>query len=139
MNVMDRSRGGVVHEASQRKGVLGYITWTVTAQVGNDVDVAGQAFDEAGNEMSEAVAFSWYLASDSAGLNPQTTAHDGGIAIDADGALIEQITNLSGIAITELDGDIAVSITDAGAFTAYLVGVNPDGTLSVSAVLTHAT
>lgn len=136
--VQDRIRGKVVHEKSQRKGVLGSVTWTVGAEAANVINVAGQALDEAGNEMTEVCAFSWYFSSDAAGADPLTVAHDGGSAIGTDGALIEQAANLSGIAITEADGDIDIDITDAGAFTAYLVGVMPDGTLSVSAVITHA-
>jgi hypothetical protein len=134
---MLRERQKITFDKSIRKGVFGYITWTVVAEVANEVDVSGQAYDEAGNEMAEACAFSWYFSSDAAGLDPLTTAHDGGTAIDVDGALIEQVANLSGIAITEADGDISLTVTDAGAFTSYLVGVNPDGSLSVSAVLTH--
>lgn len=138
MNVQDRVRGGVVQEASQRKGVLGSVTWAVGVEATNVINVTGQAKDEAGNDMAEIVAFPWYFSSDAAGADPLTTAHDGGSAIGTDGALIESVANLSGLAITEADGDIDISITDAGAFTAYLVGVMPDGTLSVSAVITHA-
>ena len=136
--VVNRERGRTVQESSQRKGVLGYITWTVGAEVPDAITVSGQAYDEAGNEMAEACAFSWYWANDAAGLTPTTVAHDGGTAAGTDGAIIEQVANLSGIAITEADGDIDIVATDAGAFTTYLVAVNPDGTLSVSAAVTHA-
>jgi hypothetical protein len=136
--VMHRERGKVVHDKSVRKGILGYITWTVGAEATNAITVSGQAFDEAGNEMAEACAFSWYWANDADGLTPTTVAHDGGTAAGTDGAIIEQVANLSGIAITEADGDIDIVATDAGAFTTYLVAVNPDGTLSVSAAVTHA-
>jgi hypothetical protein len=40
--------------------------------------------------------------------------------------------------ISEADGDVDINITDAGAFTAYLVVVLPNGTLAISAVITHA-
>lgn len=135
---MQRERGTVVHEKSKRKGVLGSVTWTVGAEATNAITVSGQALDEAGNAMSEACAFQWYWANDSAGLTPTTTAHDGGTAAGTDGAIIEQVANLSGIAVTEADGDIDIIATDAGAFTTYLVAVNPDGTISVSGAVTHA-
>jgi len=136
--VVNRERGTVVQGSSERKGVLGSITWTVGTEATNAITVSGQALDEAGNEMAEACAFSWYWANDSAGLTPTTTAHDGGTAAGTDGAIIEQVANLSGIAITEADGDIDIVATDAGAFTTYLVAINPDGTLSVSGAVTHA-
>jgi len=136
--VQERIRGKVVQEKSERKGVLGSITWTVGTEAANAITVSGQALDEAGNEMTEAVAFSWYWANDADGLTPTTVAHDGGTAAGTDGAIIEQVANLSGIAITEADGDIDIVATDAGAFTTYLVGVMPDGTLSISGAVTHA-
>ncbi|MAH46572.1 hypothetical protein CMI37_12145 [Candidatus Pacearchaeota archaeon] len=136
--VVNRERGRTVQGSSERKGVLGSVTWTVGAESTNAITVSGQALDEAGNAMAEACAFSWYWANDSAGLTPTTTAHDGGTAAGTDGAIIEQVTDLSGIAVTEADGDIDIVATDAGAFTTYLVAINPDGTLSVSGAVTHA-
>ena len=136
--MVERNRQKQVNDKTLHKGVFGYVTWTVGAEAVNVINVAGQAFDEAGNEMAEAVAFDWYWANDAAGLDPTLVAHDGGTAIGADGALIEQVANLSGLAITELDGDIDIDVEDAGAFTTYLVAVNPDGSLSVSAAVTHA-
>ena len=135
---MLRERQKITFASSQRKGVLGSVTWTVGSESTNAITVSGQALDEAGNEMEEACAFSWYWANDSEGLTPTTTAHDGGTAAGTDGAIIEQVTDLSGIAITEADGDIDIVATDAGAFTTYLVAVNPDGTISVSGAVTHA-
>jgi|TARA_R110002096_G_scaffold260736_5_gene454041 hypothetical protein len=135
---MLRERQKVVQDKALHKGVFGYVTWTVAAEATNAITVSGQAFDEAGNEMAEACAFDFYWANDSAGLTPTTTAHDGGTAAGTDGAIIEQVANLSGLAITEADGDIDIVATDAGAFTTYLVAVNPDGTISVSGAVTHA-
>ena len=113
------------------------VTFTVSADVGDAVTVTGQVKDGAGVDMATAVALPWYYSTDAAGLDAMTTAHDGGSAIGTDGSLIEQVANLSGILITEADGDFDIIATDAGAFTSYLVIVMPDGSLQISTVMTH--
>ena len=112
-------------------------TIVVGTEATNVINVAVQFTDAAGADMATPVCVPFYLASDAAGLDPLTTAHDGGIAIGTDGALIESVANLSGLAISEADGDLDIDITDAGAFTAYLVFVMPNGSLVVSGVITH--
>jgi hypothetical protein len=91
-----------------------------------------------GSPVAEAIALPFYFSSDSSGQVPLTTAVDGGIAIGTDGALLEWTANISGLLITEADGDCDIDVTDAGAFTSYLNIVLPDGSLVTSAVLTHA-
>lgn len=114
------------------------VALTVGAEAADVINVAGQVYVEQGREATEPVALGWYFASDAAGLNPLAVAHDGGVAIGTDGALIENVANLSGTIVTEADGDFDLDIEDAGAFTAYLVIVLPDGSLTVSDEITHA-
>jgi hypothetical protein len=113
------------------------VTFVVGADAGTTVTVNGQVKDAAGADMATAVALKWYYSTDAAGLVPMTTAHDGGTAAGTDGALIENVDNLSGLIITEADGDFDIVATDSGAFTAYLNIVLPNGSISTSAVLTH--
>ena len=113
------------------------VTIVAGAEAADVVNVVIQVLRNKGGDSQVAVALPWYLASDAAGLTPQAVAHDGGLAIGTDGALIETVANLSGILITEADGDCDIDITDAGAFTAYLVVVLPTGELVVSNVITH--
>ncbi len=113
------------------------VTFVVGADVGDDVNVALQFKDAAGADMATPVAVPWYFSSDALGLDPLTVAHDGGTVIGTDGALIESVVNLSGLMISEADGDLDIDVTDAGAFTAHLVVVLPTGELAISAVLTH--
>lgn len=113
------------------------VTVVAGAEAANDVLVTIQAKRNKGGNSQVPVALQFYLASDAAGLTPQAVAHDGGIAILGDGALIENVANLSGLLVTEADGSCEIEITDAGAFTAYLVVVLPTGELVVSNVITH--
>ena len=114
------------------------VVMVVGAESTNVINVTVQFNDAAGTAMATPVALPWYFATDAAGLDAMATAHDGGVAIGTDGSLIEQVANLSGLMISEADGDVDINITDAGAFTAYLVVVLPNGTLAISAVITHA-
>lgn len=109
----------------------------VGADAGTTVTVTVQFTDQNGDDMAVPVAVPWYYSTDAAGLDAMATAHDGGTAISGDGALIEWTANLSGLMISEADGDVTIVATDAGAFTSYLVLQMPNGSLVISAVMTH--
>lgn len=113
-------------------------TFVVGDQAGNIINVAIQLIDALGNDLAEAAAVPWYLADDAAGLDPSTVAHSAGASIGTDGALIEWTANLSGMAISEADGDIDIDFEEAGALTRYLVLVMPNGELAISGAITHA-
>lgn len=127
----------VVEELNLLDNQVASVTFVVGADVGDDVNVALQFNDAAGVAMATPVCVPWYFSSDALGLDPLTVAHDGGTVIGTDGALIEMVANLSGLMISEADGDLDIDVTDAGAFTAYLVVILPTGELAISAVLTH--
>lgn len=112
-------------------------TIVVGADAGTTVAVTIQFTDAAGADMATPVCVPWYYSTDAAGLDAMTTAHDGGTAIGSDGSLIESVANLSGLMISEADGDVDIIATDAGAFTSFLVLVMPNGSLVISAVMTH--
>ena len=113
-------------------------TIVVGAEAADVINVTIQFTDADGNDMALPVAVKWYHADDAAGLDPTTTAQDGGTAIGTDGALIESVANLSGTMISEADGDVDIDVTDAGTFTTYLVLVMPNGSLVISGAITHA-
>lgn len=117
----------------------GGVEYTIGAEDTNVINVAGQINDGLGNDLATATALKAYLADDAAGLTPSTSAPDGGIAIGTDGALVEWTANLSGLLISEADGDFDIDITHAaGAATWYLVVVLPSGQLVVSGAITFA-
>ena len=121
----------------QVTGKAASVTFVVGSDAGTTVAVSGQVKDAEGNDLSTPSALPWYYSTDALGLDAMTTAHDGGTAIGTDGALIEWTANLSGLIITEADGDFDIVATDAGAFTSYLVIVMPDGSLQISTIMTH--
>lgn len=115
------------------------ITFVVGAEGSDVINVSGQVKDAAGADMATATALKFYLADDAAGLDPSTSAPAEGIAIGADGALIESVANLSGTLITEADGDFDIDISNATTTpTFYLVVVLPNGSLAISDAITFA-
>ena len=113
--------------------------FTVGAESSDVINVAVQLVDRLnGNEVSERVAMPWYLSTDSAGDAPAGTAPDAGVAIGTDGALIEWTANLSGLVISEADGDIDIDLEESGALTVYLNLVTPDGKIYTSGAITFA-
>ena len=113
-------------------------TIVVGAESDPNINVTIQFTDAAGADMATPVCVPWYLADDAAGLTPASVAHSGGAAIGTDGALIEWVANLSGLLISEADGDADITFNEAGGLTKYLVLVMPTGALVVSDAITHA-
>lgn len=128
----------VVEELNLLDNQVAGATIGVGAEVGDDITVTIQFTDAEGADMATPVAVPWYLSDDAAGLDPATAAPDGGAAIGSDGALIESVANLSGLMVSEADGDVDIIFTDAGTLTKYLVLVMPNGSLAISAAITHA-
>jgi len=113
--------------------------FTVGTESANAINVVVQLMDRLnGNEIGERVNVAFYLADDANGDTPSSVAPTGGIAIGTDGAMIENVANLSGRITSESDGDIDVTLTDTGTPTFYLVLVMPDGKLQVSGAITFA-
>lgn len=113
--------------------------FAVSAEDTDVIQVAVQ-FSKGGGriDINETVACPWYLASDAAGLTPSSVEPSGGVAAGTDGALIESIANLSGVMISEADGDVDVVLTEAGVATWYLVVILPNGRIAVSDAITFA-
>jgi hypothetical protein len=113
-------------------------TIAVGTEAGDAIPVTIQLVDQAGVDLAHRGAVLFYLADDAAGDTPSTTAPTGGLAIGTDGALVEWADNLSGLMISEADGDIDVTLTDSGTPTFYLILVLPNGELVASAAITFA-
>ena len=117
-------------------GKLGAATYSIATEATDKITVTIQLNDIAGTALATSAGAMWYLSEDSGGAAIADGAPSGGIAIVADGLLIEWTTNLSGWVISEADGDIDVVLEDNGADTFYFVLVMPDGSLEISAVIT---
>jgi hypothetical protein len=113
------------------------VAFTVGTEATNAINVAMQFYDGAGKELTERKAVHWWLASNAAG-DTIASAPSSGIAIGTDGTLIESVNNVSGILITEADGDADVTLTDNTTGTWYLVIKLPSGSLAVSSAITFA-
>lgn len=112
--------------------------FTIGSEAANAINVSIQLTDRKnGGDIAERVALMWYLASNATG-DAIATAPDGGIAIGTDGLLIEHTNNVAGMVVSEVDGDIDVTITESTAKSFYLVLVAPDGKLYPSAAITFA-
>ena len=113
-------------------------TFVVGAEAGNAINVAIQLQD--GNAADIAVRGSVlaYLSNDANGDAIAGTAPSGGGAIGTDGLLIPVVTNKAAQFVSESDGDIDVTITEAAGATWYLVVVLPTGKLAVSGAITFA-
>ncbi len=117
--------------------LVGGVTMSVSADVGNAVTITGQAVDANGADLAEATQFMYFLSSDAAG-QAVSAAPDGGIAMGTDGTMIVEFTaEVVGWFTTEADGDFDIVVTDAGAFTSYLVVMLPSGRRVISDVITH--
>jgi len=116
----------------------GYVdaTITVVGEVSNEVDVTIQLTDANGDDLAVRGSVFAYLSDDANGDAIVATAPDGGWAIDTDGLLIPVVAGKAAVLVSEADGDIALTITEAGAKTAYLIIVLPEGRLVASTVLT---
>lgn len=79
-----------------------------------------------------------YLSDDENGDSLAATAPSGGWAIGTDGLLIPVVTNKAAQLVSEADGKIDITITEAGAATWYLIIVLPGGRLVPSGEITFA-
>lgn len=113
------------------------VTFTVGTEATNAINVAMQFKDGNGADLAERKAVNWWLASNAAG-DAIAAAPSSGIAIGTDGTLIESVNNVSGILITEADGDADVTLTDNTTGTWYFVVQLPNGSLAVSDAITFA-
>jgi hypothetical protein len=112
-------------------------TFVVGVEAADAINTVIQLIDRENRSLlDESAALGWYLSDDALGMVPASTAPTGGAAIGTDGALIESVDNLSGKVISEIDGDIDITLTDTGTPTFHVVLVMPDGKLFISPAIT---
>lgn len=116
---------------------VGTATFTIGTEATNAITVNIQLMDYNGGEVNQRCAVHGYISTDSHGDNV-SAAPQGGIAAGTDGVIIENIADVSFLAVSEADGDIDLVITDNGVATFHVVLVMPDGSLVVSSAITFA-
>jgi hypothetical protein len=115
-------------------------TITVGAEASNAINVSIQLLlDKSRRDAPARKSVFAYLSDDANGDSIVATAPDGGWAIGTDGLLIPVVAAKAAHLVSEVDGDIDVTITHAaGAKTVRLILVMPNGRLVASGAITFA-
>jgi hypothetical protein len=118
---------------------VGGATFSVGTEGTDAIIVGVQLKTEAGVDIAHRGVVHAYLSDDANGDSLVASAPSGGVAIGTDGLAIPLVANKAFLLTSEADGDIDLSITEAGAKTCYLAVVLPNGKLTVSGAITFAT
>jgi len=113
-------------------------TFTVGGEAENAINVAIQLTDAAGADLAVRGSVCAYLSDDANGDSIVATAPSGGVAIGTDGLCIPVVANKAFLLTSEADGNIDLTITEAGVKTCYLILGMPDGRLLASGAITFA-
>lgn len=117
---------------------LGTPSFVIGADAGTTINVAIQLKDSAGADLAVRGSVFAYLSDDANGDSIAGTAPSGGWAIGTDGLLIPVVAGKAAQLVSEADGDIDITITEASADTWYLILVMPDGRLVASEAITFS-
>lgn len=126
-----KSKGSPFKAANLIDGV----GFTIGAEATNAINVALQFRGANGRAIAERGSVLAYLSDDVNGDSVTATAPSSGVAIGTDGLAIETIADKSFLLVSESNGKLDVTLTEATAKTWYLVCVLPDGRLAVSGAI----
>ena len=119
-------------------GIGWTVEFTVGAEAADVINVALQIQDAAGADLAEAKAFLAWL-SDTAGVEPTTTAPSVGTTIGTDGELLyEPLADIVLELLTDTDGVLDLDIEEAAVDTWFLNVRLADGSVVSSAAITFA-
>lgn len=118
----------------------------VSAEATNVVTVTAQFKDSKGNDVTHRVAVIAYFSDDAYGDSILATQSSGAVAVATDGLIIPLLTGAAAaelnkkifLMVSEADGDLAFTVTEAGAKTMYLILALPNGRLLASTALSFA-
>jgi len=125
-------------ERDYHTGTAVHVDFVVGAEGTNTVLVSMQLKDGDDTDLAVRGSVFAYLSDDANGDSIVATAPSGGWAITVDGVLIPIIAGKFAELISESDGDIAVTITETGTKTCYLVVVLNNGKIMVSGAIVFA-
>lgn len=114
------------------------VSFIVGVEGTNAINVAVKLKDDGYANLSERGNVFAYLSDDANGDSIAATAPSTGWAIGTDGLLIPVVANKAAQLVSESNGNIDITITEAGVATWYLVLITPDGRLHVSGPITFA-
>ncbi len=123
-----------VGELNTLDGVLGAVVFTVGTEAANIINVGMQCNNVAGTAMAVVSRFRIYLTSDADGKDFEASGPDSW-AIGTDGSFLADGGDslVSGMVISEADGDVDMNVTHSGADTFYMHAILPNGKVSTSA------
>lgn len=111
------------------------VSFTIGAEAANAIIVSIQLKDaRTGLALAERRAVHAYFSDDANGDTLQVTAASGAVAISTNGVMIDQVAKKAFTLISEANGLIDITITEAAAKTAYLIVV-VGGILHASAAI----
>jgi hypothetical protein len=113
-------------------------TIVVGVEGSHAINVAIQLKDANGADIAVRGAVRAYLSDDANGDSIIATAHDGHVVIGTDGVCVHLVTDKMFELVSEADGDIDITITEAGAKNSYLIVILPNGKLVASTIIAHA-
>ena len=139
LNILD----GVTANAGELNKLAGALfgaTFAVGVEDGTTSTIAVdvQLTDAKGAALAHRAGVYLYVSADANGDAVVTTGVDT-LAAGTDGNFQELISGKAGMAVSEADGDIDISVTTSDARTVYLAVVLPDGSLATSTGLVFAT
>jgi len=124
----------VIHDLNQLRAA----SFVVGAEAGNAINVSVQLKTGSGLDLSERGSCLAYLSDDAFGDSVAATAPSGNVVIGTDGLAIPLVAKKCFLLTSESDGDIDITLNEAGVATWYLVLVLPNGKLAVSSAITFA-
>jgi len=121
----------------QQDNKVASVAYTIGTEAANVINVGLQLNDAEGNAIAAIAALNFYLSSDAAGKDIESSGPDS-IAIGTDGSLYMSGGDslIAGLMVSEADGDIDLDLTHAGADTFYFCTILPDGSVAVSSAIT---
>lgn len=117
---------------------VGRVAFVVGAEAGDAINVGIQLQDARAKDVYARSMVYVYLSDDANGDVLTATAPSGGWAIGTDGTIHSLITNKAANVLSEADGDIDITLTEAGVGTWYLNVITPDGQKWTSPAITFA-
>lgn len=126
------------HNPYQSPSPIADVGFSIGVEGSNAIIVSLQLKDYNGSDLAVRGAVDAYFSDDANGDSVIATAPSGAVVAGTDGVLIDQVAKKCFKLISEVDGDIDISITEAGVKTMYLVVILPDGTMKKSGAITFA-
>lgn len=120
-----------------RDGIPNNVAFVVGVEAGNAINVGIQLQEQDLSDLANRGSVYAYLSDDANGDSLAGTAPSGAVGIGTDGLAVELVAKKAWMLTSEADGDIDITINEAGIDTWYLIVVI-EGKLFPSPAITFA-